>query len=163
MSQIGAAPVGQDARVFSWLAKRGLPNCGSLAFDTIHSHVHTQGAIGLRLRCDSLLSPLLVPGQVVCWVSLPLSELSSSLPSLLLPLSVPGQVAGQKNKSISAMKEERLALLHQYQRICHECSRLRHFVRLMDYMVSVADALERQCEWGRKTGLDILKDQGEER
>ena len=46
------------------------------------------------------------------------------------------QVVGSKNKSISEMKEERLALLHQYQRICHECSRLRYFVRLIDYMVS---------------------------
>ncbi|KAF5843856.1 hypothetical protein DUNSADRAFT_5095 [Dunaliella salina] len=52
-------------------------------------------------------------------------------------VGIPSMVAGQKNKSISAMKEERRALLHQYQRICHECSRLRHFVRLIDYMVGV--------------------------
>jgi hypothetical protein len=47
----------------------------------------------------------------------------------------PVQVAGSKSKSISAMKEERRELLHQYQRICHECSRLRQFVRYIDYMV----------------------------
>jgi hypothetical protein len=30
---------------------------------------------------------------------------------------------------------KQITLLHQYQRICHECSRLRQFVRYIDYMV----------------------------
>lgn len=38
------------------------------------------------------------------------------------------------------MKGERRELLHQYQRICHECTRLRHFCRLVDYMVGASSS-----------------------
>lgn len=45
-------------------------------------------------------------------------------------------MGGVKSKSISQLKEERMQLLREYQRVLDEVSRLRNLMRLVDYIVS---------------------------